>query len=165
MNLLIVRHAPAGDKRRWAAQGKDDALRPLTPRGRRRMREAAQGLARLGPRPDLLATSPLARARQTADILEEAWDLQPVEVPDISPQASPEQVLAWLRGRKERTIAIVGHEPALGVLMGLLLTGQERSFMMLKKGQACLIEFQDKTQAGGGRLAWSLAPRQLRRLI
>ena len=68
MNILVIRHAIAADRERHAEQhdGEDDGLRPLTARGRKRMREGARGLRRLVPKIDLLATSPLTRAAQTA---------------------------------------------------------------------------------------------------
>ncbi|MDE2038957.1 MAG: histidine phosphatase family protein [Elusimicrobia bacterium] len=69
MELLLMRHGPAGDSRRWLARGRADAERPLTETGRRKTRRAAEGLARLLPRLDLIASSPLLRARQTADAL------------------------------------------------------------------------------------------------
>ena len=69
MRLLFIRHAIAEDRDEWAKSGRPDAERPLTDRGRDRMRRAARGLARLLPRPDLIATSPYLRAAETAAIV------------------------------------------------------------------------------------------------
>lgn len=75
MQLLIIRHAVAVDRDDFT--GDDDDLRPLTADGRRKMRRIATGLHRITARPDLLVTSPLVRARQTADIVGEAYDMTP----------------------------------------------------------------------------------------
>ena len=69
MKLLLVRHAIAEDRREFEATGRDDALRPLTAEGREKMREAALGLRTVVPSIDVLATSPLVRAADTAGII------------------------------------------------------------------------------------------------
>jgi phosphohistidine phosphatase len=70
VKLLLIRHAPAV---RNGSPGTRDHDRPLTPQGRARFRLAARGLARIADRPDVLLTSPLARARATADIAAAAF--------------------------------------------------------------------------------------------
>ena len=74
MRLLIVRHAIAEDRVAFAATGKDDDERPLTEEGRSRMEQGARGLRQLVPALDLVATSPLVRAVQTAEILAGAYE-------------------------------------------------------------------------------------------
>lgn len=165
MKLLIVRHAPAGDRGRWAKKGKSDELRPLTAKGRKKMARAARGLARLAEKMDLLAASPLARARQTARIVRKALGkVKTAEINDLKPEAEPREILRWLQGRREKAIALVGHEPHLGSLISLLCTGLLEPFMTLKKGGACLLEFPGKPRAKGAALAWVLSPGQLRKL-
>jgi len=61
-------------------------------------------------------------------------------------------------------VAVVGHEPYLAFLAGWLLTGRHESFVELKKGGACLLEFDDPPAAGNATLVWSIAPAQLRTL-
>ena len=166
MNLLVIRHAIAEDRTRWARGGGDDGLRPLTARGRRRMKLAARGLRRVIPAVDLLATSPLVRAEQTADLVAAAYrDLKVVKVPQLAPQASVHALLKWLQERKhDTTIALVGHEPQLGGFVSWMLTGLQESFVPLKKGGACLLEVPTQVRPGRARLRWMLAPAQLRRL-
>src|SRR5260221_7017303 len=88
MDLLIVRHAIAfeRDRHRW----RDDGARPLSPAGIRRARKAAAGLKELSKAPDRVLTSPLGRARQTAQILTDVagWP-QAMEGPELSPPAPP----------------------------------------------------------------------------
>ena len=69
MRLLFIRHAIADDREEWAKSGRPDADRPLTDRGRDRMRRAARGLTRLITQPDIIATSPYLRAVETAAIV------------------------------------------------------------------------------------------------
>jgi phosphohistidine phosphatase len=166
MNLLVIRHAIALDAAEYARDHADDAGRPLTPEGEKKMRKVARGLRELVPEIDLLATSPLTRAAQTARIVAAAYGkLDPVTVAALAP-AQPVQALAdWLeRQRRHETVAVVGHEPSLGRVVSWLLAGSERSFLQLKKGAACLLEFDDAVSAAGATLLWALAPAQLRRL-
>jgi phosphohistidine phosphatase len=164
MRLLVVRHGIAEDRDAWAQTGVSDALRPLTPRGRRRMRRCARGLARLVGKLDALATSPLVRARQTAEVVADAFGgLEIDEVPALAPGETPEAVAAWVRrAGREHTIAVIGHEPELGILVSWCLAGRG-AFVPLRKGGACLLELSS-TEPGGATLVWSLAPRHLRAL-
>ncbi len=166
MRLLVIRHAPAGDREAWRAAGKDDRARPLTAAGRRKMREAARGLARVVPRPAAVGTSPLVRARQTARLAARALGAgQAEEVPALSPGRAPRALLPWLEAKRGVSLAaVVGHEPHLGLLVGWLLTGSSRRFLTLKKGGACLIDLGERPAPGRAELVWMLAPAQLRRM-
>jgi phosphohistidine phosphatase len=166
MRLLVVRHGIAEDRDAWARTGEDDTLRPLTDEGRRKMRGVARGLARVGPTPDVLASSPLTRAVQTADILDRAYGgVETMVLEQLTPERHPADLLGWLRMcASESTIAVVGHEPHLSDLLSWLLTGREGSFIQLKKGGACLLSFQENARAGSAMLRWALTPTQLRRL-
>lgn len=164
--LLVVRHAIAEDAAEYARLHPDDAGRPLTPEGRKKMKRAAEGLRTLVPEIQLLATSPLTRAVQTAEILADAYgDLKPVVVPVLAPAQSATDVTRWLGGeRRHDTVAIVGHEPGLGRIVSWLLAQSERSFVEMKKGAALLLTFPDAVDAGAATLLWSLSPSQLRSL-
>src|SRR5262245_45526678 len=124
MQLVVVRHAIAMDREEFARTGKDDALRPLTREGRKRMARAASGLRRLVPELSRVVTSPLLRALQTAEIL--AAQLQcaePEQLALLSPERPPKEAAEWLAAEKSDLVAIVGHEPHLGLLVSRLLTG------------------------------------------
>lgn len=162
MELLVVRHGPAGDRSRWARTGRRDAERPLTAEGRRRTREAAEGLARLA-RVDVIATSPWARAKQTAAILGRALEAPVVECPPLVPSRPHEELAAWLSRRGEPRLALVGHEPHLSGFVSWLLTGEARSVLEFKKAQSCLLELP-RPRPGKAVLRWSLPPRVLRAL-
>ncbi len=165
MKLLVIRHAQAGNPEAWEAEGRDDRLRPITPDGKKEMREVAAGLARLVSKIDLLATSPLVRAVQTAEVVAAEYQAQIVTVGLLAPERDPGETVQWLREQRSRqTIALVGHEPHLSTLVSYLLAGKRMSFVDLKKGGACLLELADAFDPGQGTLEWLLAPRELRRL-
>lgn len=165
MRLLLIRHAIAEEREDFARTGKDDRLRPLTDEGRKKMKQVARGLCKIVPDIDLLATSPLARAAQTAAILDSVYGgLKEVEIDELSPEAAPAAFHLWLRLRKEGTIAVVGHEPSLGQIFSWLLTGTDRRLLAFRKGGAALLELPDETGAGTATLLWAMAPAQLREL-
>ena len=164
MELLIVRHAIAceRDAKRWP----DDSERPLSPRGAARAGKAAAGLKVIAARPARVLSSPLLRTRQTAAILSAraGWPAA-VECPQLLPGATPEALLAVLRRMPERCIALVGHEPGLGRLLEVCLSGNARGrAYALKKLGAALLEFPGAARAGGARLVWLAPPKMLRGL-
>ena len=172
MNLLVIRHAIAEDKERFAATGRNDDLRPLTEDGRDKMRRAARGLRTVAPRVAVLASSPLVRARETAEIVGPAISISRVEIVEaLRPDHEFGEVVEWLQERlspneddDERTVAVVGHEPHLGGLATWLMTGKKDSRIELKKGAACLLHFDEKPASGKAVLRWALTPSQLRDL-
>src|SRR5256885_4056691 len=115
MRLLVVRHAIAEDREAFARSHKDDADRPLTAEGRRKMEQAALGLKELIPELDLLAASPYKRAFDTAEIVAGAYGGLTVErVPELAPGVGVDRVIGWLTGRHARgSVAVGGHEPDL----------------------------------------------------
>jgi phosphohistidine phosphatase len=166
MDLLVVRHAIAEDRETFAQSGRDDGERPLTNAGRKKMVQGVQGLTRVVPQLDVLASSPLVRARQTAEIVAEAYGgIAIEEVEALASGADAATVTAWLRDTgASGTVAVVGHEPDLSGLVCYLLAGADDAFVELKKGAACLVTFAGEPRAGGGELKWSLAPKHLRLL-
>jgi phosphohistidine phosphatase len=141
-----------------------DDDRPLTPRGKARFRVAAQGLARIAHRPDLLLTSPLPRARATAEIAARAFRrIEPV-VERALAHGSVADVLAVLAGQPaEATVAIVGHEPVVSALLARLLGASRGDGFAFKKGGVALVDLPGGPRAAG-RLVWFLKPRILRSL-
>ncbi|HEU4996624.1 MAG TPA: histidine phosphatase family protein [Gemmatimonadaceae bacterium] len=163
MKLVIVRHADAGDAEEFAKSGKPDELRPLSDKGRKQMRSAAEGLRALVPKVDLVATSPYVRALETADIVAGEYKLEPETTGTLEPETAPEDLLTWLRKQKADVAMVVGHEPDLGALATWLMSGLTTSHVELKKGGACLLEFEDGVKKGGGVLQWLLSVKQLAR--
>ena len=167
MKLLLVRHAIAEDAATFVAAGGNDAERPLTEHGRKRMNKAVRGLRSQLPQADWLVHSPLLRARETAGIIANALDAQPlmIETAALDYHEPPQAVLEWLKARSvPNTAILVGHEPQLSLLTGLLLCGEVRALIPFRKGGVALIAFADHPSAGQGVLQWALTPRQLRQL-
>jgi phosphohistidine phosphatase len=162
VQLLIVRHAVAEDKELFERTGQSDDLRPLTDEGKKRMRRVARGLARM-VEPDLLVSSPLVRAVQTGEILSKAFDL-PLEPPveALRPDKAPEAFGRWAATLKGKSmVAVVGHEPHLTRLVAWLTAGRPSVYMKLKKGGACLLEFDRLPRQSAGTLLWLAEPSQL----
>ena len=165
MKLLIVRHGQAGDRDQFAVTGQPDELRPLTKEGVREMKTVARALHRIVPTIDTLATSPLVRARQTADILAKEYDVPLVETDALEPAAAYDEFERWAAGAaKSDVVAIAGHEPHLSGLTAWLIGVSGDARLALRKGGACLLEFDDLPARGGGTLRWLLAPGVMRRL-
>jgi phosphohistidine phosphatase len=100
MRLLLIRHGIAETREDFARTGEGDDLRPLTRAGRRKMRRAARGLRELVPAIDTLLTSPLVRARQTADIVARVYGgPAPWELEALRPERPPDELLHWLRAQ------------------------------------------------------------------
>lgn len=163
MKLLVIRHAIAMDREEYAASGNPDDLRPLTDKGARRMERIAKALSGEIDTLDRLATSPLTRAVETAEIVAGAYGLDDTEITySLVPDAPLEDFEAWCgKDGSQGVVAIVGHEPHLGALVTWLLTGFAESRISFKKGGACLLEFESVPRRGAGSLHWLLAPRQL----
>jgi phosphohistidine phosphatase len=161
--LLIVRHGIAVEP---GTVGIADAERPLTPKGVKRMRQVAEGLFKLDLKLDRIVTSPLPRARQTAEIVAEALDaVELVEVSNVLQAGTAAATIErWLRERREERLMIVGHNPSLSDLISLLVLGTTQPLLCdLKKGAVAALERSMPAQ-GPYQLAWIAPPRLIRRL-
>lgn len=159
MKLLLLRHAAAMPR---GTAGVFDDERPLTPSGKAAFRVAARGLARIVRRPDVLLTSPLARAQATAEIAARAFRRI---VPTLEPALADESVTGLVIALKMyplgATIALVGHEPGLSALLARVLGAFEGERFAFQKGGAALLDLPDGP-AALGRLIWFLPPKVLR---
>lgn len=165
MQLLIVRHAFAGDRESFSKTGRPDSERPLTKEGRDKFKKAAKGLSELVERIDVIATSPFARASQTADLLAKVFKkARVVHVSELAQGRRPEEALKALAAlSQENVVAAVGHEPGLGRLISLLCSaGGTR--LKLRKGGACLLECGPKPRAAAASMQWLVTADQLRKL-
>jgi phosphohistidine phosphatase len=161
-SLYLVRHGIAAERGdAWP----DDALRPLTHQGITRMRRGARGLRALGVSFDLVLTSPLVRAADTAAILAKAFDPRPDvrTTAALAPGGAPTRLTDVLGAHpKAMSIALVGHEPGLGELAAWLIGAHEP--LVFKKGGVCRIDTAAWPPDRRGRLVWLATPRMLRAL-
>ncbi len=165
MHVLVIRHAPAADRDQFARTGEDDTKRPLTDDGRRKMQRIARGLHRLVESIEIIATSPLRRARETAEILSaELGGIEILEVAALAPDAPSSALLGWLGTRQESSLALVGHEPDLSRHTSWLLAARRRPFVTFRKGGACLLSIESNPRQGSATLEWAIPPRVLREI-
>jgi phosphohistidine phosphatase len=160
MRLLIIRHAIAVPR---GTPDIPDDERPLTKRGRRRFRSAAEGLARLIKRPDVVVSSPLPRARETADIAAKAFGKRVEVVEDAALAGGTVEEISRVLEKYpgDSTVAIVGHEPDLSELLARIMGTPHSSRLTFKKGGAALVDLPGSATEGGS-LIWYLPPRAMR---
>ena len=162
MQLVLLRHAIAEDADRSGPGA--DARRKLTREGRRKMRLGAQGLQTLVGKAERVATSPLVRSADTARIVARALGAEGVdELKALAPGGSGEELLRWLREKAPEVAVLVGHEPGLSRLAGLLVTGRDTALFTFKKGGACALSMR-LPRPGSARIEWLATARTLRML-
>jgi phosphohistidine phosphatase len=164
VRLYLLRHAIAAP--RDSGRYPDDNVRPLTREGRKRMERAARGMRALGLRFDLVLSSPLARAVETARIAAAAARPRPdlKILRPLAPGGGAGGVLAGLSSLPaDAAVLMVGHEPDLSRLAGaLILEHRDDLPLEFKKGGLCRIDFDGAARLGGGRMIFHLPPRVLR---
>lgn len=115
-----------------------------------------------------MLTSPATRARRTAEVLRDALGRSPklTLCDELRPGRTAPEILDCVKHlpRPRMHVAVVGHEPALGELMGLALTGEAISLNRLSKGGAASLDFSRALVPSGARLEWLLTRKQLMRL-
>ena len=148
MRVFLLRHGHAADR---APDGTfhDDA-RELTPDGIARLERACQTYARIIGTPQRILHSPLTRARQSASILQAALatTVDSREAAELRPSGRASIVVDLLQGEfltAPGDVVLVGHEPLLGDLLGLLSTGNDRVGMPMGRGMLAAITFTDPT--------------------
>jgi phosphohistidine phosphatase len=161
VDIYFLRHAPA-IQRGIAEFPNDD--RPLTEEGIQKMRKGARGVRALVQHVDLVCSSPLVRALDTAKIAAEALGHPgPVlQCPQLLPDAGFREFVALLEDNPgNESVLAVGHEPNLGRTISTLL-GSPRPMIELKKGGLCRIRVDGPPVSGSGTLIFHLTPKQLR---
>lgn len=167
MKLLLLRHGIAVEPGTTGYES--DTERPLTAEGQRKVRLAARALGRLELVPDVILTSPLLRARQTAmivaEILERAKHLH--DCPPLAQGGAPGAVLTFLKKHHARTgsVMLVGHQPDLSQLTSLLITGNPHGAQIeFKKAALAVLEWNRSTGGGDALLQLLAPPRLLTRI-
>jgi phosphohistidine phosphatase len=165
MRLYIVRHAiafPRGDPK-----FKDDD-RALTEDGIKLMRQAAAGINALDWIPEIILSSPLVRARQTAEILLEVFGKKTKLkiAPALAPSGLRQELYREIEScdKTIKSLMLVGHQPSLGEMAGEICWKSPAHFVEFKKGGACAIELESTRNVPQGRLISLLTPSILRQL-
>jgi phosphohistidine phosphatase len=160
--VYIMRHGIAEDR----AAGGDDADRRLTSEGRKKVVEIAHGLKQLGIKPDVVLASPLPRAMETAtltaSVLDRELDVEPETALSTGYDAQS-AVAALARCSGVGEVMVVGHQPQLGEIASILLTGSHSIVPLpFKKGGVAAIGIDDIPPRYAGSLLWFMTPKQLR---
>jgi phosphohistidine phosphatase len=154
MNLYLIRHAIAEEQH----SSGDDSQRALTDKGRKKMRQIAKGLRILGVEFDAILSSPYLRSRETAEILNNVFKMrtQVVNNNHLMPGGDPSQLLAEIKEKYSvDDLAIVGHEPFLSRLIGLLTAQGSPVNVEMKKGGVCRLYTDDLHHA---TMQWLMTP-------
>ncbi|HEY3422605.1 MAG TPA: phosphohistidine phosphatase SixA [Methanocellaceae archaeon] len=162
--LFIIRHGPAGKS---LDDKKLDEARPLTKKGKEKMKEIARGLSDMDISFDKIVTSPLLRCAETADILSKcSGGKKSVESIDaLKPGGSGDELIGYLNALDGvDNVAIVGHEPFLSEFASYCLAKSKNSFIDLKKGGVIALEFGGMIKPGAGKICWMMEPSQLIKL-
>lgn len=163
MKLYLVRHAIAED----SADYEDDSLRPLTEKGREKMKKIAAALKELGAAPDLIVSSPYLRASQTAAILakELKYREELAYSDSLVPMGVPDDMIGEINEKYAvDELMLVGHEPSLSALAGVLLAGNADIAIDLKKGGVCCLSVDDLRYDRKAVLEWLITPKIATRL-
>jgi phosphohistidine phosphatase len=157
MDLYLIRHAEAVQRE---DSGTDDEERPLTPAGEDQAKALGSGLRRRDVQLNMLLTSPLVRARQTAEGLLQAW---PAPVPqlqvidELAPNVRRKKLAKFLMALEAESVGLVGHMPDLGEFAAWLL-GSRKVHMGLAKAGVALVRCDGSPIKGNGTLIWMVTP-------
>jgi phosphohistidine phosphatase len=135
-SLYLIRHGIAEERGNY----EDDTQRPLTDEGRKKTRQVAKRLYDLGLRFDLLQTSPLVRAQQTADVFTDLFATPVQQSLELAPEGNFETWLSWVTQwlsehpqPAKASLGIIGHEPDLTSWVEMLIWGEVKGGLVLKK--------------------------------
>jgi phosphohistidine phosphatase len=157
MLLYFLRHGDAVDHPSY-----HDAERPLSPLGVRQAEIVAAFLKSSRQPLTRILSSPLARAKETASIVQHAFRQTPVETTEaLASGSDPKHVIALLDSMKDEGVLLVGHEPHLSATMSMLVAGDTRARIQMKKASLACVELPIPIKRTGGTLKWLIAAELL----
>lgn len=165
MDVILIRHGKAGnrDPNSWP----DDDDRPLTAEGQAEHRAVTRAAKKMGVKFDFLVTSPLRRAKETADILASVyrWPEEPQVAAELGHGYSVGAVVKLLaKFPPTSRVALVGHEPDFSALATALIGGKTGLGLQIKKSGIAGIRFEGPAESGAGTLLFLLKPSHLRKI-
>ena len=165
MKIYLIRHSNAVDP--GTPGYEDDSLRPLTEKGRDKMKDIASALKELDVKPDLIVSSPYVRAQQTAEILAKVLKYKPelAFIDALVPMVNADNIIGEINEKYSvDELVLVGHEPCLSVLIGTLIAGNPELAINLKNGGVCCLSSDDLHTERKAVLEWLLTPKILSEL-
>jgi phosphohistidine phosphatase len=164
LDLFILRHAEAGKSLPASAK---DAERSLTAEGKDELEDVARALSRLKIRPDHIISSPLKRARETANEAAKALKKRDdVEIWDeLKPEGSRQELYKRLSKLKPESVVLcVGHEPYLSQVINEAMGHQGNPRIVVRKCGLARVSIKAFSPKVEGELRWLLTPRLLKRM-
>ena len=165
MKIYLFRHSNAVDV--GTPGFEDDSQRPLTEKGRDKMKSIASALKELEVKPDLIVSSPYVRARETAEILAKVLKYRSeVAFSDaLVPMGNADNIIGEINEKYSvDELVLVGHEPCLSELISTLTTGNPDLAIDIKKGGVCCLSSDDLHIERKAVLEWLLTPKILTEL-
>jgi len=162
MKIYLIRHSNAVDP--GTPGYEDDSLRPLTEKGRDKMKKIAAALKELDVKPNLIVSSPYVRARQTAEVLAKVLKFKPELVfsNTLVPMGKPDDIIGEINEKYNvDELVLVGHEPCFSSLVGTLIAGNPDFTMTMKNGGVCCLVSDDLHTERKATLEWLLTPKIL----
>jgi phosphohistidine phosphatase len=167
MNVYLVRHGIAVES--WGPHGSvRDEDRRLSDEGRKKTREVARGLRLvIGDEALRIVSSPLVRARETAEIFAEEFGVEtPVELlADLVPGGDADAVAEWLELQVPGPVMLVGHMPSIADVASCLASSGDGVGLVFKKAAVMRVCFEARAGRGKGCIEWFLPPGFLRRVV
>jgi phosphohistidine phosphatase len=164
VNLYFLRHGIAEERDEFDYA--QDAARILTPKGKKQLRTVAAALRAMELRFDMILSSPLLRARQTAEIIAAELKLKKrlALADELKPGGAAKKLVQKIGGLKPspENVLLVGHEPDFSELISLLVTGHAGAGFALKKGGLAKLEIEKLRAGKCATLAWLLTPAQMK---
>jgi phosphohistidine phosphatase len=164
MDLFILRHGIAGEH--GDPRYPDDSKRPLTDKGKQKLLEAVRAMQKLELKLDVILSSPYKRASQTAEIVAKKYTKSKLGFSnELRPEGKFNNLIKHLKQfDSDSGVMLVGHEPYLSELISLLISGDARSGLQLKKGGLCKLGVERLTDGRCATLEWLLTPAQMERI-
>ncbi len=161
MNLYLMRHAIAAEP----DENTEDNLRSLTEKGRKKLGKIAHNLEKLEIEIDNIITSPYLRARQTADVVAHVLGIKQKRVFEsefLTPLGFADKLVEEINAREAvANLLIVGHEPFLSQLIGMLIAGDAGLNINMQKAGLCKLSMDQLAYGRCATLEWLLTPEQL----
>lgn len=160
MILYFLRHGDAVESALL-----HDSERPLSELGLQQAGNAGRFLARMNATVELILSSPLLRARQTAEAVQQEIGIGTISTSEhLVPSSNPVQLFAELSNSPSETILLVGHEPHLSTTISLLVAGDERAHIEMKKSSLACVSISKPIVRGAGILKWVVPADQMKLL-